>query len=131
MIAGLLATKVVSAAVSTSSDPQVDLGASLDRAPIPGVDTLTETDRNMAPPQADSDGTAMLPLLSTTVRAASARAQGGSTHRARSTVRVKAVARVPAKRGAEPVKAAAVPCRQLDPIARFLVSANAAPRCQG
>ncbi|MGJ4940861.1 hypothetical protein ACQR1W_09835 [Bradyrhizobium sp. HKCCYLS1011] len=86
----------------------------------------------MAPPLADSDDTAMLPLLSTTVRAASSRPQGGSTHRVRSSARVKASAHVvPAKRAAEPVKAAIVPCRQLDPIARFLVSANLAPRCQG
>ncbi len=131
MIAGLLATKVVSAAVSASSESQFDATASLERIPIPGIDTLTEADRNAAMPLANTDDAGGLPILSTVVRPTTETFRAGSTHRVRPAGRAKAAAHARSKSGSEPAKMAVAPCRQLDPIARFLASANLAPRCQG
>lgn len=131
MIAGLLATKVVSAAVSASSESQFDSTASLDRIPIPGMDTLTEVDRKVAMPLADTDDAGGLPILSSVVRRTAETFRAGPTHGVRPASRAKAAAHARSKRGSEPAKTAVAPCRQLDPIARFLASANLAPRCQG
>lgn len=128
LIAGLLATKMVSASVSMADDQPTDTTAALNRAPVPGVDTLTEADRIVITPAAEPDDTRILPILSATVHAAPEKARTAA-RRLRSGTRPRTAARAPAKRSSEPAKAAAAPC-QFDPIARFLASANLASGCR-
>lgn len=116
---------MVLAAVSTG-DMSGEMTPALIREPIPGVDTLSESDRGVETPLIDLNESARLPLISRTVRA---EGRSGSVAR-RVRAGTKTTVLRPAKRNAEPVKSAAVPCRQLDPIARFLASAKIGPRCQ-
>lgn len=129
LIAGLLATKMVSASVSMADDQQADTPAAFNRPPVPGVDTLTEADRIVITPAAAPDDTRVLPILSATVHAAPEKARAAA-RRLRSGMRARTATHAPAKRSAEPAKAAAAPCHQLDPIARFLASANLASGCR-
>jgi hypothetical protein len=135
MIGGLFATKVVSAAVS--SDEIMDTGVALRSNAALGDDTLTSIDRSALVPDAE-DASGALPVLSAMVRYLPEIEPSAVVDAAKPVSRAKpATAKRPVVRAtrqagkqSEPVKAAAaVPCRQLDPIARFLVSANLAPRC--
>lgn len=128
IICCLLATKMVLAAVSPGGDMSGETTASLSHASIPGVDTLSDSDRGVDMSLVDLDESARLPLVSKAVRANGRNTAIGLRH-PRPTDRTKAVLR-PARRNGEPVKSAAVSCRQLDPIARFLASAKIGPRCQ-
>ncbi|MGJ5133646.1 hypothetical protein [Bradyrhizobium oligotrophicum] len=121
----MLATKMVLAAVSPG-DIAGEATSSLIREPIPGVDTLNESDRSFETPPLDLNEGARLPLLSRAVRA---EGRGASAARRAKPASKSTVLR-PARREAAPVKSAAAPCRQLDPIARFLASAKIGPRCQ-
>jgi hypothetical protein len=112
-------------AAVTPADNAGETTSSLIREPIPGVDTLSESDRSFETPPVDLNEGARLPLISKAVRA---EGRGALVVR-RVKTSSKTVTR-PAKRSAEPVKSAAVPCKQLDPIARFLASAKIGPRCQ-
>ncbi|GLH76910.1 hypothetical protein SSBR45G_18180 [Bradyrhizobium sp. SSBR45G] len=115
------------AAVSPA-DMAGETTSSLMREPVPGIDTLSETDRGVETALIDMNEVARLPLVSRAVRA-NARGTSTSAVRTRPTDRSSIVLR-PVKRTAEPVRKAMVPCRQLDPIARFLASAKIGPRCQ-
>ena len=134
MIGGLFATKVVSAAVSGSTDQIVDTTATLRTDGVPGEDTLTSLDRNAPAPDAE-DASGALPILSTIVRFTPEPEISVPAKPQRLIARKKPARRLviratrPAAKPNAPVEAAAIPCRQLDPIARFLVSANLAPRC--
>jgi hypothetical protein len=138
MIGGLFATKVVSAAVSRSSDETTDMTATLRSDTIPGEDTLTGLDRNTLLPDAE-DASGALPVVSSIVRftpepeisAAVKPSQPVARKKSAATRRPIIRATRPAAKQDEPVKAAAIPCRQLDPIARFLVSTKLAPPCAG
>ena len=127
IICCLLATKMVLAAVSPG-DLANDTTAALTQTPIPGVDTLSASDRGVDAPPVDFEQ-ASLPLLSKSVRPTGGRGTAAGARQARTAASKTAVVR-PVKRNAEPVKTAAVPCRQLDPIARLLASAKIGPRCQ-
>jgi hypothetical protein len=124
IICCLFATKMVLAAV-TPADMTGETTSSLIREPIPGVDTLSEADRSFETPPVDLNEAARLPLISKAVRAESRGASVARGVKASSTTVMR-----PAKRNAAPVKSAAVSCKQLDPIARFLASAKIGPRCQ-
>ncbi len=100
--------------------------SSLIREPIPGVDTLSESDRSFEVQPIELNEGVRLPLVSKAVRA---EGRNASVARRANAANKKAVLR-PAKRDAVSVKSAAVPCKQLDPIARFLASAKIGPRCQ-
>ncbi|NPV24049.1 hypothetical protein HL668_24480 [Bradyrhizobium sp. 81013] len=113
-------------AAVTPADMAGETTSSLIREPIPGVDTLSESDRSFETPPVDLTEGARLPLISKAVRAES---RGASVARRAKVTSKKTVMR-PAKRNAEPLKSAAAPCKQLDPIARFLASAKIGPRCQ-
>ncbi|NPU14172.1 hypothetical protein HL667_22985 [Bradyrhizobium sp. 83012] len=113
-------------AAVTPADTAGETTSSLIREPIPGVDTLSESDRSFETPPVDLTEGARLPLISKAVRAES---RGASVARRAKVTGKKTVMR-PAKRNAEPLKSAAAPCKQLDPIARFLASAKIGPRCQ-
>ncbi|WP_315723529.1 MULTISPECIES: hypothetical protein [unclassified Bradyrhizobium] len=121
----MFATKMVLAAV-TPADTAGETTSSLIREPIPGVDTLSESDRSFETPPVDLTEGARLPLISKAVRAES---RGASVARRAKVTSKKTVMR-PATRNAEPLRSAAAPCKQLDPIARFLASAKIGPRCQ-
>jgi hypothetical protein len=114
--------------VSPSGDMTGETTASLLHAPIPGVDTLSDADRGVDMSPVDLDEGVRLPLMSKAVRANGRNTTVGLRH-LRPTDHAKAVLR-PTRRNGEPVKSAAVSCRQLDPIARFLASAKIGPRCQ-
>ncbi|BAM86372.1 conserved hypothetical protein [Bradyrhizobium oligotrophicum S58] len=113
-------------AAVTPGDMAGETTSSLIRESIPGVDTLSETDRSFETAPIDLNEGARLPLVSKAVRA---EGRGASAAR-RTNAAGKAAVLRPAKREAAPVKTAAVPCKQLDPIARFLASAKIGPRCQ-
>lgn len=116
---------MVLAAVSPG-DLSGEATSSLIREPIPGVDTLNESDRSFETPPLDLNEGARLPLLSRAVRA---EGRGAAAAR-RARPAAKSTVLRPARREAVPVKSAAASCRQLDPIARFLASAKIGPRCQ-
>ncbi|MGY4304743.1 hypothetical protein ACVIJ6_001986 [Bradyrhizobium sp. USDA 4369] len=124
IICCLLATKMVLAAVSPA-DFDNETTSTVIRMSIPGVDTLSDTDRSVGAP-VDVRETSALPLVSKAVRADG---RGVSTIRRARAVYKRTVLR-PAKRRVEPVKSVAVPCRELDPIARFLASSKIGPGCQ-
>ena len=138
MIGGLLATKVVSAAVSRSSDETADMTATLRTDGIPGEDTLTGSDRGVLLPAAE-DASGALPVLSSIVRFAPEPEISVAAKPSRPVARKTSAAprqpivraTRPAAKQDQPIKAAAIPCRQLDPIARFLVSTKLAPACAG
>ena len=113
-------------AAATPGDMAGETTSSLIREPIPGVDTLSEADRSFETAPIDLNESARLPLVSKVVRA---EGRGASAARRANAAGKPAVLR-PARREAAPVKTAAVPCKQLDPIARFLASAKIGPRCQ-
>lgn len=119
---------MVLAAVSPTGDMTDETTASLIHAQIPGVDTLSDADRGVDMSLVDLDEGVRLPLVSKAVRATGRNTAAGLRH-PHPTDRTRAVLR-PARRNGEPVKSAAVSCRQLDPIARFLASAKIGPRCQ-
>jgi hypothetical protein len=129
LLLGLLAIRMVSTTTATSDDIQNDATSALTQI-VPGENTLTEADRSVVAPEADD--TPLLPLESNAVRSARAEYRPSDVMRRRpgSPARV-----VPAKPRAPISKQAKTAemksCRQLDPIARFLVSANLAPPCAG
>ncbi|MGJ4927784.1 hypothetical protein ACQR1I_21250 [Bradyrhizobium sp. HKCCYLS2038] len=120
----MLATKMVLAAVSPG-----DLGgettSALMREPIPGVDTLSDSDRSFETQPVDLNDGVRLPLVSKSVRAG----RNASIAR-RAKASGKAAVLRPMKRNPEPAKTAAASCKQLDPIARFLATNKIGPRCQ-
>jgi hypothetical protein len=127
LLLGLLAVKMVSTATAASDDTQDDATSALTQI-IPGENTLTEADRSVVAPEADD--TALLPVESDAVRSARAEYRPSDImHRHAPT---RAAATKPHAAAGKPIKAADMKsCRQLDPIARFLVSANLAPPCAG
>jgi hypothetical protein len=125
---GLLAMKMVSATASDSNDARDDAAAALTQT-ISGENTLTDADRSVAAP--DADDPALLPVVSATVRSARAEYRPSAIMHGRTT-RIAAVSAKPRAAIAKQVKTTELKsCRRLDPIARFLVSANLAPRCAG
>ncbi|MGJ5177862.1 hypothetical protein ACQR16_11840 [Bradyrhizobium oligotrophicum] len=125
IICCLLATKMVLAAVSPT-DMAGETTSSLIREPVPGIDTLSESDRSFEAQPIELNEAARLPLVSKSVRMDGR----GSPVTRRTKVPAKAAVLRPGKRNPQPVKTTAVPCRQLDPIARFLAQAKIGPRCQ-
>ena len=115
---------MVLAAVSPG-DIARETTSALIREPIPGVDTLSESDRGVETSQIDVEESAQLPLISKSVRAEGRGAAGARRNKPNGGTVLR-----PAKRNGDALKSAAVPCRQLDPIARFLASAKIGPRCQ-
>jgi hypothetical protein len=134
-VGGLFATKVVPASASRHDDNLNDTTAALRSDGGPDAGTLTKSDRiAVAAPGADE--TVAIPLRSATARPASiTRHRAIAATRKPPTARTAAVAPpnkiAPAKQAADQAKAAVAACRQRDPIARFLASANLAPRCAG
>ncbi|MDU1802892.1 MAG: hypothetical protein E6813_05510 [Bradyrhizobium sp.] len=124
IICCLLATKMVLAAVSPA-DLDNETTSTVIVTSVPGVDTLSDTDRSFGTP-IDVRETTALPLVS---RSVLAEARGASAARRVRAAHKKQVLR-PLKRHVEPVKTVAVPCRELDPIARFLASSKIGPGCQ-
>jgi len=137
IIGGLLAMKMVSAAASAPDDALGDETAALTQI-IPGENTLTADDRSVIAPEIDD--APLFPIVSTAVRSARAEFKPSAIIHGR----VARTAAAPAKphTAGKPSKATdkrtdkssdrstdVKSCRQLDPIARFLVSANLAPRC--
>jgi hypothetical protein len=124
LLLGLLAIKMVSTATAASDVPQNETTAALTPI-VPGENTLTDADRSVVAP--DTDDTPLLPLESSEVRAARAEYKPSAIMRRHAG----SPARVAAKpHAASPAKNAETKsCRQLDPIARFLISANLAPPC--
>jgi len=128
-VGGLFATRVVPASASRPEDTTVALRSGHN------PDTLTTIDRR-AKAAAGADETVAVPLASATMRPAAV-----GHHSAAAVTPKRAVARTaavaPAKtiaatsQAADQAKAAVTTCRQRDPIARFLASANLAPRCAG
>ncbi|MGJ4890399.1 hypothetical protein ACQR1Y_19545 [Bradyrhizobium sp. HKCCYLRH3099] len=100
--------------------------SALIREPVPGVDTLSESDRSFETQPFELNDAARLPLVSKSVRVDG---RGAAVAR-RTKVPAKAAVLRPAKRNPQVARSAAVPCKQLDPIARFLASAKIGPRCQ-
>lgn len=127
VIGGLAATRMMSGG---SAEAANDTTASLSRMIIPGEDTLSDADRGATAPEAD-DNPFFLPIESTIVRAAHAEMPAPKKRAVVRPAKAQAAATAKSASASKPGKAAAVPCRQLDPIARFLVSANLAPRCEG
>ena len=115
---------MVLAAVSPG-DLASDTTSALIREPIPGVDTLSDSDRGVETLPIDNNDSARLPLVSRAVRP-----DGRTTSAARRLRPATTAVLRPARRNPEQVKSAAASCRQLDPIARFLASAKIGPRCQ-
>ncbi|CCD86938.1 conserved protein of unknown function [Bradyrhizobium sp. ORS 285] len=113
-------------AAATPGDIAGETTSSLIREPIPGVDTLSESDHSFEVQPIELNEGVRLPLVSKSVRA---EGRNASVARRANAANKKAVLR-PGKRDAASVKSAAVPCKQLDPIARFLASAKIGPRCQ-
>ncbi len=130
IICCLLATKMVLAAVSPPGGMDDDMTAVVVHTTIPGVDTLSDADRGVDAQPLDVDEPVSLPLVSRNVRTTGRNAAASHARGRRPNERTHAVLR-PAKRNPEPVKNAAVSCREFDPIARFLASANIGPGCQG
>jgi hypothetical protein len=129
IIGGLLAMKMVSATASSADDGTGDETAALTQMIIPGENTLTEADRSVVAP--DPDDAPAFPIVSATVRSARAQFRPSAVMHGR-TARTAAAPAKPRASAAKQAKSTdAKSCRQLDPIARFLVSANLAPRCAG
>ena len=127
LLLGLLAIRMVSTTTAASDDPQSEATSALAQI-VPGEDTLTEADRSVVAP--DADDIPLPPVESSAVR--SARAEYRPSDIMRRHAPAKATATKPRTAVAKPAKAAEMKsCRQLDPIARFLVSTNLAPPCAG
>jgi len=129
LLLGLLAIKMVSTTTAASDDTQDDATSALTQI-VPGENTLTEADRTVVAPEADD--TTLLPVESDAVRSAHAEYRPSDImHRHAGSPPKPAAAKLHAA-ASKPTKAAEMKsCRQLDPIARFLVSANLAPPCAG
>jgi hypothetical protein len=129
LLLGLLAIRMVSTPAAASDDAQDQATSALTQI-IPGENTLTAGDRRVVAP--DADETSQLPVESHAVRSARAEYRPSAIMRRHSGSPGRAVAAKPhAAAGAKTITADVKSCRQLDPIARFLVSANLAPRCAG
>jgi hypothetical protein len=139
IIGGLLAMKMVSAAASAPDEAPGDETATLTQI-VPGENTLTAADRSVVAP--DTDEAPLFPIVSSSVRSARAEFKPSAIIHGR-TARTAATPAKPRMAG-RPASATdksrekttdkstdVKSCRQLDPIARFLVSANLAPRCAG
>jgi hypothetical protein len=133
-VSGLFATRVVPASASRPDDMLTDTTAALRGDADPVVGTLTKSDR-LAVAAPGADDTVAIPLQSATVRPASVTHHRARAVTKRPTARTAAVAQpkkiAPAQQALDQAKAAATACRQRDPIARLLASANLAPRCAG
>jgi hypothetical protein len=128
IIGGLLAMKMVSAAASAPDDTLGDATAALTQI-IPGENTLSAADRSVIAP--DNDAAPLFPILSAAVRPARAEFRPSAIIHGR-TGRPAAAPAKPRAAAVKQVKTSDVKsCHQLDPIARFLVSANLAARCAG
>jgi hypothetical protein len=128
IIGGLLAMKMVSATASNPDDGLSDETAALTRV-VPGENTLTEADRSVVAP--DADEAPPFPIVSATVRSARAEFRPSAIMHGRSARTAAEPAKPRAAAGKQAKSTDVKSCRQLDPIARFLVSANLAPRCAG
>jgi hypothetical protein len=127
LLLGLIAIRMISTTTAASDNPQDDATAALTQI-VPGENTLTEADRSVAAPE--TDDIPLLPVESDSVR--SARAEYRPSAIMRRHAPIKAAAAKPHAATGKPTTAAEMKsCRQLDPIARFLVSANLAPPCAG
>lgn len=109
-------------AAVTPGDMTGETTSSLIREPIPGVDTLNESDRSFEAQAIEVNEAARLPLPSKVARS--------SLVARRAKAPTKATVLRPTKQPVAPVKRAAASCKALDPIARFLASAKIGPRCQ-
>jgi hypothetical protein len=129
LLLSLLAIKMIfGTATDAAADDQVSDATAALALVIPGENTLTDADRGIVAP--DADDTPPLPVESSAVRSAHAEFRPSSTTPKR--VRVQSAALKPRTTGAKPMTAAdAKACRQLDPIARFLIASNLAPPCAG
>jgi len=133
IIGGLLAIKMVSAAASAPDDALSDETAALTQI-IPGENTLTAADRSLVAP--DADEAPPFPIVSATVRSSRAEFMPsaiihGRTARTAAAPAKPRTAGKPARTKTTDKSTDVKSCRQIDPIARFLVSANLAPRCAG
>jgi hypothetical protein len=127
LLLGLIAVRMVSTTTAASDNTQDDATSALTQI-VPGENTLTEADRSVVAP--DADDAPLPPIESNAVR--SARAEYRPSAIMRSHAPVKAAAAKPRTVTGKPATTAEMKsCRQLDPIARFLVSANLAPPCAG
>jgi len=127
LLLGLLAIRMVSSSMAASDDPPSETTSALTQI-VPGENTLTEADRSVVAP--DTDDTPLLPVESDTVRSARAEYRPSTIMRRRAGSPARGAAAKP--HPASSAKNADMKsCRQLDPIARFLVSANLAPPCAG
>jgi hypothetical protein len=127
LLLGLLAIRMVSTTTAALDDSPGEATSALAQI-VPGENTLTEADRSLIAP--DADEVPLLPVESSAVR--SARAEYRPSDIMRRHAPVKATAAKPRTAVEKPTKAAEMKsCRQLDPIARFLASANLAPPCAG
>ena len=120
---------MVLAAASLPDGTADEMTAALIHTPVPGVDTLSDSDRSVDTQPLDVNESVSLPLVSRNVSATGRSAAASHARGLRPSDRTRAVLR-PTRRNPEPVKNATVSCRELDPIARFLASANIGPRCQ-
>jgi hypothetical protein len=129
LLLGLLAIRMVSSTIAASDDPQSETTSALTQI-VPGENTLTEADRSVVAP--DADDSPLLPLESSAVRSARAEYRPSAIMHSHAGSPARLVAAKPRATASKPTKAADMKsCRQLDPIARFLVSANLAPPCAG
>jgi len=127
LLLGLLAIRMVSSPAAASND---DEATSALTQIIPGENTLSEADRRVIAP--DAEDTSLLPVESSAVRAARAEYRPSAIMHRHAGSPAKAVAAKPRNTGTKTTNTGDVKlCRQLDPIARFLVSANLAARCAG
>ena len=129
LLLGLLAVRMVSSTIAASDEPPSETTSTLTQI-VPGENTLTEADRSVIAPEADD--TPLLPLESSAVRSARAEYRPSDIMRRHAPSTARMVATKPHAAAGKPTKTAEMKsCRQLDPIARFLASANLAPPCAG
>ncbi|WP_407157489.1 hypothetical protein [Bradyrhizobium sp. STM 3557] len=129
LLLGLLAVRMVSSTMAASDDPPSETTSALAQI-VPGENTLTEADRSVVAP--DTDDTPLLPLESSAVRSARAEYRPSDIMRRHTGSPARTASAKPRAAVSKPAKTVDMKlCRQLDPIARFLVSANLAPPCAG
>jgi hypothetical protein len=130
LLLSLLVVKMIfGAADNAASDESLNDATAALAQVIPGENTLTDADRSVAAPSADD--AALLPVESSVVRSARAEYLPSEIMHKHPRSPAKAVAK-PRMVGSKPTTAVDAPsCRQLDPIARFLIQANIAPPCAG
>jgi hypothetical protein len=134
LLGGLIAVRIMVTAAPEVPDAQAEATAALVEL-IPGENTLTDADRSVPAP--DADEAPLLPVESATVRLAHAefKPPANAPKRIRTTskqAKPRAAARQARMTDRSNDKTAETKtCRQLDPIARLLASANLARPCTG